>query len=597
MSRSHASAQKPTFLLALIALGIVSRFRPAWLSVELKAAAAEHDVRAERLSRLVSRAIAAFEPLVATLTRRGRPPGVGADDGQVQTELAVTRALLETASELLAGVTLRGRRVRELVVGAYERLGRDYAVSQKRFCQALGLSARTLRHWLAHPRKQPTRLPEPDKPKRVSRPPRRGRFGFEVLLPGTQLGADTTDLSAFGVALKLIAAQDIGGRDDSLFDAVLVDDHESAELVVDVLTNALEGRPGAQAITDQGTPYMAEATRNKLEQLEVEHAPQREADPLGKSTVERALGTVKQIAEPLLAITNRVADACPVLREPSLAKAMASMTIAALLRAYQHGARAARAALNARGNIDPAELAELAEASRQRARATDRSAKLFLQHLHAAYRLAGNVTHFVRTLRRYPLAVLHEADAALRKRLLRDDLDPVRDPWRYFAAVVRNLNHAHQHEQLRRQRERHDGRVLDQRQREHHARLAAFRADPVAWLRNALDLLAMQWLPAAGALLCGGEGYGLGSLRAALRCLHAQHPHRTADLVRGTLHDFQLDHADRLGDRAIGAITNVLERELVKLRANDHCAPAAASDILTRTGKKPRPPPSDRLPI
>ena len=44
------------------------------------------------------------------------------------------------------------------------------------------------------------------------RGPRRPRFGFDVVLPQTQIGADTTDLNAFGVPLKLVAAQDIGGR-------------------------------------------------------------------------------------------------------------------------------------------------------------------------------------------------------------------------------------------------------------------------------------------------------------------------------------------------------------------------------------------------
>ncbi len=618
MSRCHTSAPQPTFLLALVALGIVSRWRPSWLAIELKTAAAEHGVGPERLSRLVSRAIARFEPLVAKLTRRGRPPREH-DAARVQTELAITRALLETTSAVLARVSLRGRRVRELVIGAYERLVSEHPISQKRFCEALSLPVRTMRHWLTQARRrrcQPEQRdpacpacgcepsggaspgPKPPSgPSAAPRPPRRGRFNFDVVLPGTQIGADTTDLSAFGIALKLIAAQDIGGRDQSLFDSVLVDDHESAEHVAAVLTEALRDRPGAQAITDQGTPYLAERTREALAALEADHAPQREADPLGKATVERAFRSLKSIADPLLALTSRAAEALPALRDASLAKAVTTLLFTALLRAYQHGARAARAALEARGGIDPDELARRAEHSRERARATERSVKLLLGHLHDVYHLAGKVTAFIRTFRTYPLAVIRDAETALRARLVRDDLEPVRDPWRYFGAIVRRLHDEHRRLRARLRHDHEQNRERDRQHRDDDARLAAFRADPVAWLRQALDLIAMQWLPQTGTLLCGGAGYGLGTMRAALRRIHQVHGHAAGDVAAGTLHDFRLDHAERLGDRGLDAVAAMLRRELAKLGTNHDCAPQAASAILARTGKKPRPPPSGHLPI
>jgi hypothetical protein len=588
-------------LLALIALGIVSRFQPAWLGVELKAAAAEQDVRPERLSRLVSRAIALFEPLVARLTRRGRPPRVE-PDGLLRSELAVTRALLEVATALLARTRWRGRAVRELVVGAYRRLAAEPGIRQKRFCEALSLPARTLRHWLRHaPRRaaEPAAAPvgEPRRRRRRDRGPRRQRFGFDVLLPGTQVGADTTDLGCLGVPLKLIAAQDIGGRDEALFDAVLVDEHESAELVVQVVTAALRDREGAQAITDQGTPYLAARTRETLDELEADHAPQREADPLGKATVERAFLSVKSIAGPLLALTDRIALALPHLRQPELAKAVTTVLLTALLRAYQHGARAARAAVEARGGIDADELARRAEHSRERARATERSAKLLLEHLHAVYHLAGKAAHFVRTFRTYPLAVLHDAERALRDRLLRHDLEPVRDPWRYFGAIVRRLFEEHRQRVARQRYDREQQRDSDQQHRQQQRRLDAFRDNPLSWLRHGLDLLARQWLPDQGALLFGGNGYALGTLRAALRRLGELHPRIAADLARGALHDFRIAELDRLGQDGVNTIADLLERELAKLSTNHDCAPAAASAILTNTGKTPRPPPSGHLPI
>jgi len=599
MTRSHASVPKPSSLLALVALGIVSRFRPSWLAVELQTAAAEQDVRPERLSRLVSRAIGLFEPLVARLVRRGRPPR---EPGECDTELFVTRALLEVATELLARTRWRGRTVRELVVGAYRRLATEHGIRQKRFCEALSLPARTLRYWLSH---APRRSPEPaaapaDEParrRRRDRGPRRRRFGFDVVLPGTQLGADTTDLSVFGVPLKLLAAQDIGGRDQALFDAVLVDERESAELVSQLLIEALGRRPGAQAITDQGTPYLAARTREALDELEADHAVQREADPLGKATVERAFLSVKSIARPLLALTDRMAQALPALRHAELAKAVTTLLLTALLRAYQHGARAARAAVEARGGIDAHELAQRAEQSRERARATERSAKLLLDHLHAVYHLAGQAPYFVRTFRRYPLSVLHDAERALRDRLLRDQLEPVRDPWRYFGAIVRRLFEQHRRRVARLRLDREQQRELDQHHSEHQRRLDAFHHDPTRWLHYGLDLLARQWLPDQACLLFGGEGYALGTVRAALRSLAEQHPRIAPDLARATLHDFRLRHLEPLGQAGLDAISHLFERELAKVAANLDCASTSASAILTNTGKSPRPPPSDRLPI
>jgi hypothetical protein len=234
--------------------------------------------------------------------------------------------------------------------------------------------------------------------------------------------------------LKLVAAQDIGGRDTDLFDAILVDDAESAEQVERVFRAALADMPGAQMITDQGSPYLAHATRELLEKLEVEHAPQKEADPRGKATVERAFLTVKSIAGPILAITDRLATAFPKLRDPDLARAATRLVVIALVRAYQHGARAARAALLARGAIEPVDLARLAAESRERARAEDRSVKLWLQDVHKLYDIQRPLTAFVAALRRFPLVVLHEAERALRTQVHRDD---IRDRASYFAALCR----------------------------------------------------------------------------------------------------------------------------------------------------------------
>lgn len=595
MGPSHKCTPLPSPLLCLVALGIVARLRPAWLAVDVGGAARAEAESPERVSRLVSRAIASFEAVLATLTRRGRPPRAREADAR-DAELAVTRELLAVASGVLEAVSKRGLVVRDRIVGAWRRLESTPGMTQARFCDALGLSVRTLRSWLTTPPRRHPSPPVPPGPKPPRRrPPRRRRFSFDVTLPATLIGADTTDLSAFGVSLKLVAAQDVGGRDTRLFDAIVVDDRESAEHVVRVLDELLRGKPGAQVITDQGTPYMAARTKQALDELEVEHAPQREGDPCGKSTVERAFRSLKDVARPLLALTDRLADAAPALRDGALAKAAATVVLTALLRAYQHGARAARGALDARGGLDADTLADLAEQTRERARATDQSARLLLAHVHELYGLGGSQRSFVDSLRIYPLTVLRDAEKAMRAQAHRDD---IRDRRSYFAAVVRKLHDEYKCMRERERRERKEHTLRERDRREHDARVAAWRAEPARALRDALDLVAMQSMPEQSVLFAGGMGFGLGLAQRAIAGLADLHGlTAAADVTRGVLATWRVVNLDRLGADAIAAVEHVVARELadVTARATARCAPPATSATLPLAGRFPRPPPSDRL--
>jgi len=596
LSPSHKSSSLPSPLLCLVALGIIARLRPAWLAVDVGQAARAEEESPERVSRLVSRALALFEKALATLTRRGRPPRAREADAR-DAELALTRELLAVASSVLATLSKRGLVARDRIVGAWRRLEASPGMTQARFCDALGLSVRTLRSWLTtQPRPRRTSPPAPPGPKPPrSRPPRRRRFGFDVTLPDVLIGADTTDISAFGVALKLVAAQDVGGRDTSLFDAIVVDDRESAEHVVRVLDEVLRGKPGAQVITDQGTPYMAARTKQALDELGVEHAPQREGDPCGKSTVERAFRSLKDVARPLLDLTDRLADVVPALRDAALAKAAATLVLTALLRAYQHGARAARAALDARGGVDADTLADLADQTRERARATEQSARLLLAHVHELYGLGGSQRSFVDGLRRYPLAVLRDAETAMREQVHRDD---IRDRRSYFAAIVRKLHDEHVRLRARERREHEEHAARERTRREHEERLAAWHAEPARALRDALDLVAMHWTPATRSLLAGGAGLGLGLARRALARLGELHGVVGAtDITRGVFATWRVANVDRLARDGLDAVERVVlaERADATAKATARCAVSASSVTLPSAGRFPRPPPSDRL--
>lgn len=456
---------------------------------------------------------------------------------------------------------------------------------------------RTLRSWLTtQPRARRSSPPVSTGPKPPrSRPLRRRRFGVDVTLPDVLISVDTTDLSAFGVARNLVAAQDVGGRDTSLCDAIVGDDREGAEHVVRVLDEVLRGMPRAQVITDQGTPYMAARTKQALDELGVEHAPQREGEPCGKSTVERAFRSLKKVARPLLMLTDRLADAAPAPRDGALAKAAATVVLTSLRRAYQHGARAARAAIAARGGLDADALADLAEQTRERAHATDQSARLRLAQVHELYAIGGAQRSFVDALRRHPLAVLRDAEKALRAQAHRDD---TRNRRSYSAASVRKLHDEHVRLRACERREHEEHAARERTRREHEERLAAWNAELARALRDALDLVAMQWTPATPGLLADGAGVGLGLARRALARLGELHGVASAtDSTRGVLTTWRIANRDRLGRAGRDAVEQVVlgERADATANAEARCAAGASSVTIPIAGHFQRPPPSDRL--
>lgn len=600
MDFSHSSAASPSSLFAVVAVALIHRVRPDWLTIGVTEAAQTEGLNPERVSRLATRVAGLWQAILVTHSQRGRPTTHHSDPGD---ELGLLRALLASATSLLAQVNLGRPGLRALVVGAWLRLRAELPqLTQDRFCDALALPARTLRSWLRNaPRDTQPELPVPLKPRRARNQPRklrRPRFQFKLVVPDTQIGADTTDLSVLGVPLKLVAAQDIGGRDSNLFDDIIVDDHENAEHVAEVLTATIAGRPGMQVITDQGTPYMAKLTRDALDQLQVEHAPQREGDPMGKATVERGFGILKTIAAPLLALSDRAACVLPALRNVELAKALGHLVVATLLRAYQAGARTTRSAIEQRAGLDEDTLHRVAERARQDARAEEDSRRLLLGHLHELYRFELPREKFLREYRRYPLPVLKRAEQQLRSQLHRSD---IRSLTRYFGAIVRNEMDAFRSAKSRQDRTEQQAKSARDNAATHARLLRARMADPVAWLREAIAGLVSQWQPREQQLLFGGVGAALGWMQQALRRIAVLHgPLALADIANGVMNDCTQAHFSRLGRSGVEAIRALLLRETLaatKSNSGPTCRSTPPLATLWNTGRTKRPPAPNPLPI
>jgi hypothetical protein len=406
-----------------------------------------------------------------------------------------------------------------------------------------------------------------------------------------QTAADTTNIEAFGVRLKLIAAQDVGGRDQDLFDSIIIDDKENSTLVVEMFKKALKDFPGAQAITDQGTPYMAAETKKALDELGVEHVPQREATPTAKSTIERAFRTAKDIAGPIFNITTRIASTIPSLRNTDLAKAAALVILTALLRAYQAGARATRRAIEQRGDVDVDRLAQIADDARERARATDSSARLLLGHLHELYALPGPANAFINNLRHYPVEVLREAERAFRRQVSRND---IKDRASYFAAIVRSIFEEHSDRKAAERRRAEDDRRRAAEIESVRATHRRWDANPTSAIAAALDALANQWSPTRQALIAGGAGAPRAWLRSALTALIDQYSFTAArDVLAGVFDTFVRCKSD-LEAPAIQAIRLLLDRlldELGAARGDACCNAASAIGKLIPPGGKSRSPP------
>ncbi|MDI6773572.1 MAG: hypothetical protein QME77_13450 [bacterium] len=316
---------------------------------------------------------------------------------------------------------------------------------------------------------------------------------------------------------------------------------------------------------------------------------------VSKATIERAFETVKTIAVPLLDVTNRIAEKIPALRQTRLAIALTTILLTALLKAYQAGARAQRRAAQERQGLSREDLLEAAQEHRESTRAEDRSRLLLLRFIHDAYDIQRPVTRFVRSLRRFPLAVLRRAERAFGTQVHRDDIRD-RAP---FCAIVRSVHEDYRAEQARHRADQEQRERLQASEAEQASRLQARHESPESWLREALGALACQWQPAARQLLYGGVGLGRRWLIDALALLIEHHgPGAARDIADGVFQDFSTASIDRLGGDGVTAIRSLLEQHLPPKPQDTkqtRCTQNFAAVILARAGSIQPPAPEGAL--
>jgi hypothetical protein len=595
---SQKISPEPSPLLVLVCASVVAKHDPTWLARPVAANAATLGVRPERVSRLKAQLRGPFAEALAVATRRGRPAKAPPTTAETP-RASRAAALLLVATALLARsrVPVRRREVQDELVCAFDRVHADYGATQAEFCAALSLSERTFRSWRARPPAPAVPPPRPPPPAPPKNDRRTGRFDLDVTAPGTQLGGDTTDLRVLGVELKLVGTQDLGAREQRLFEAFALDERENSDLVVRVLTDALAGRDGLQFITDQGTPYVSQAAKLAYEALGVDHAPQKEGTPTDKATVERAWDTVQRALAPLLDLSDRVAQALPALRRADLARAFGTLLVAVFLRVYAAGRRHLAHPL---AGEDPALLRAVIEEQRDHARAEGRSRRLFLEGVHAEYAM------------RVPPRPSSARSSATRSTTSKTPSDGsaqtacrcrVRLCDRYFAAVVRD---AHQRGTQRRAAAWYGSKERAQARRAQSAaarRAADLDAHPEHRLHEGLDLLAETWLPQQRRFRADAA-LARSWLRRAVADLHhqAHYTDAAADTVEAHVRAWFAAHP-ALDATVCDRVRQVLAQVSTDVAGKLPCphSPLSVGDILPSSARarpdNPRPPPPPHLRI
>ena len=586
MTVSPHPTPKPSPMLALTAASIVGAFDHHWLARPVVELAGEHEVSAERISRLRARLQIDFEEDIAAATRRGRPPIA---EPEVVRD-PVTEELLAIAASVIAEVRIPRRTAERLVAGA-QRLHDQHGLTQQDFCVRLGIHDRTLRSWKRRPPAPP--MPQPPVPPPPQPKPDRheGRFDLNVTLPGIQTMSDTTDWDLFGVKLKVTAAMDPGNRQRQTWQAFAVEAAETGETIADTIGRAVAERSGTQVITDQGKPFLADLSRAAYDAMHADHAPCAEGAPTQKAPIERSFGTVKRLLEPIAELTRKLVELVPSLRRDDIARPVAALLLATYLRVFELGHRDRTHPLE---GADPQLLRDIADEQREKARHEMDSKRLLLGHIFDALGCTGSRERFIRNLRDHHLEDIQAAQRDLAQNWW--CCCRVHSPDRYFAKVLWNAAIAGRERRERDRRRRAADAELLQRQRADVAGEAFLGEHPDELLRRGLDLVATQCHTEVGReLLRARRGPGPTSVARAVELLHAGQPAVHLDIVEATWRAWS-SSADPPAAPLLAVARQVLDGCLNPAAATTRLTLPDLGEILTMRAREnnSRPPPGLR---
>jgi hypothetical protein len=525
MPVSPQPTPKPSLPLALVAATIAGAFDRRWLGRPIVALAEEHDVSAERVSRLRARLQPGFEEAVAEATRRGRPPTV---ELQVAPD-PVTEDLLAIAASVIREVRVPRRAAERLVAGA-RRLRDQRGLTQQDFCARLGIPDRTFRFWKRRVPAPPTPAPTPP-PLTAPKPDRHeGRFGLDVTLPGIQTMSDTTPCNLFGVDLQVTAAMDPGNRHRQPWEAFAVEAAETAETISDTIGRAVAERSGTQVITDQGKPFLADLSRAAYDAVHADHAPCAEGAPTQKAPIERSFGLVKRLLEPIAELTRKLAELVPALRRDDIARPVAALLLATYLRVFELGHRDRPHPLE---GADPQLLRDIAEEQREKAHHEMESKRLLLGEIYDGLGCAGSRERFIRSFRHH-----HLDDIQAAQRLLVQNWHcccRIYAPERAFAwQIWKTAEYGDRQRRAAHARRRADA----QRDQDRRADLACenfLATHPEELLCRGLDLVVTQSRTDLGReLLRARRGPGSTTVARAVDLLRISQPAVYVDVVEAT---------------------------------------------------------------
>lgn len=513
-SSSTAAAPSSRTLFDLVTFDLLRESHPDWTVGTVAQRCQEEGVSAQRVSRLAAVLRARFEEVVRRATQRGRPRSRKSSPPSADPR----DALLEVAADVIQGLGGSKKALQDRLVTAARRLQQEHGITLSQFCETLKIPLRTFRYWES---RKPAPVPPPPPPPR-SKPdgdPHRGRFNLEEIPPGVQIMADTSSWELFSVPLKLIAVQDPGNRDQVLWEACDIDVTEDARRVTEVIAAAAADRPGLQLVTDQGRPYVAAEACQRYDQIQVEHAPAKEGDPVEKATLERSFGLIKPVLAPLVALTAQLAQRVNCLRNATLARTVGKYLVTLALEAYRLGLHAA---VGGTRTIDRELWERRAAELRDKALHQDDSRRQELARIHEEYRMAGSRESFVNAYRRHAIEDIKEAERRLRERIV-DFETEIRSCDRYFAGILRRVAEDGRHTRARIRQQQEEARERQHAVEEFQREQQALDACPEARVERGFRLIAVQWNDKTGALLFEGRGMGYVDVRKGLSDLRNRH--------------------------------------------------------------------------